>query len=81
MALKIWTVEIRVDFDDPSKNNIMLDDIRTKTKELLATARLLADKRKPDVAIQSDDMFEGREAIELFTAAERAEYGIEETQS
>jgi hypothetical protein len=80
MALKIWTVEIRVDFDDPKKNDIMLDDIRAHTKGMLTTARLLADKRKPDVAIQSDDMFEGREAIELFTQEERAEYGIEETQ-
>jgi hypothetical protein len=81
MALKIWTIEIRVDFEDPSRNDIMLDDIRTHTKELLATARLLADGRKPDIAIQSDDMFEGRDKIDMWSPEERAEYGIEEVQA
>lgn len=70
MALKCWTIDLKVDFDDKAKEEIMLKAARQAAKHLLTTAQLIADKRKPDIAIHSDDMFEGREKIELFEDGE-----------
>lgn len=63
MALKVWTIEIRVDFDSKEKQEIMLKDVMMHAKALISTANLIADKRKPDIAVHSDDMFAGREAV------------------
>lgn len=63
MALKVWTIEIRVDFDSKEKESIMLQDVLLHAKALISTANLLADKRKPDIAVHSDDMFVGREEV------------------
>ena len=76
MALKNWIIDLRVDFETKEQEDLMLHDVRCKAKELLVTARLLADKRKPDMMIQHDDVYEGRDAIELFTPEEKEEYGI-----
>jgi hypothetical protein len=71
MALKNWTIDLRVDFDSPEKNEIMIKAVRACAHELYTTAQLIADKRKPDIAIHSDDMFEGRGDIELFGKEEQ----------
>lgn len=76
MALKNWLIDLRVDFDTKEQEDLMLTAVRTAAKELLTTARLLADKRKPDISIQNDDMFEGRDQVEMFTPEEKEEYGI-----
>jgi hypothetical protein len=70
MTLKCWTVDVRVDFDDKAKEEIMLKAVRQAAKHLLTTAQLIADKRKPDIAVHSDDMFLGREEIELLEGDE-----------
>lgn len=75
MTLKVWTIEVRVDFDEKSKEALMLRDVMHKAKELITTAQLLADKRKPDIAVHSDDMFLGREQVELFDGEELSENG------
>jgi len=77
MTLKNWIIDLRVDFESKEQEELMLSAIRTSAKELLTTARLLADKRKPDIAIHNDDMYEGRDQIDLFTPEEKAEYGIQ----
>jgi hypothetical protein len=77
MTLKNWIVDLRVDFETKEQEELMLTAVRTCAKELLTTARLLADKRKPDIAIHNDDMYEGRDQIDLFTPEEKAEYGIQ----
>ncbi len=71
MALKCWTIDLRVDFDDKAKEEIMLKDVRAVAKQLLTTATLIADKRKPDIAIHSDDLFEGRDTINMFEIGEQ----------
>ena len=76
MTLKNWIIDLRVDFDSKEQEDLMLQNVRTAAKELLTTARLLADKRKPDIAIHHDDMFEGRDQVDMFTPEEKAEYGI-----
>lgn len=77
MTLKNWIIDLRVDFESKEQEDIMLNEVRTVAKQLLTTARLLADKRKPDIAIQHEDTFEGRDQIELFTPEEKEEYGIQ----
>ena len=77
MTQKNWIIDLRVDFDTKEQEDLMLSAIRTSAKELLTTARLLADKRKPDIAIHNDDMYEGRDQIDLFTPEEKAEYGLQ----
>ena len=76
MTLKNWIIDLRVDFNTKEQEDIMLTEVRTAAKQLLTQAQLIADKRKPDIAIHNDDMYEGREQIEMFTPEEKAEYGI-----
>jgi hypothetical protein len=70
MALKTWIIEVRADFDGKSKEALATKLVRSHAKALITSMQLIADKRKPDIAIQSDDMFEGRETIELFEDGE-----------
>jgi hypothetical protein len=77
MALKNWIIDLRCDFESKEQEEIMLNEVRVAAKTLLTTARLLADKRKPDIAIHNDDMYEGRDAVDLFTPEEKEEYGIQ----
>ena len=76
MTQKNWIIDLRIDFDTKEQEDLMLTAVRTSAKELLTTARLIADKRKPDIAIHHNDMFEGRDQIDMFTPEEKAEYGI-----
>ncbi len=66
MALKTFTIEIRVDFDDPKKNDTMKVQARKAAYLLLTNALLLQDsKRVPKVSLQSGDMFESDTEIML----------------
>ena len=78
MALKNWLIDLRVDFDGKEKEEIMLKAVRQAAKQLLTTAELIADKRKPDIAVHADDMFAGREEISMFEVGELEEYGVTE---
>ena len=77
MALKNWIIDLRVDFETKEQEDLMLTEVRMAAKQLLTTAKLLADKRKPDIAIHNDDMYEGRDQVEMFTPEEKEEYGIQ----
>jgi hypothetical protein len=77
MTQKNWIIDLRADFETKEQEEIMLNEVRTAAKLLLTQARLLADKRKPDIAIHNDDMYEGRDQIDLFTPEEKEEYGIQ----
>ena len=77
MTLKNWIIDLRVDFETKEQEDLMLNEVRVAAKTLLTTARLLADKRKPDIAIHNDDMYEGRDQVDLFTPEEKEEYGIQ----
>ena len=66
MALMTWTIEIRADFDDKSKQTLLLNDIKQHVKEINATALLLADRRQPQISFSTSDMFVGSEKIDLF---------------
>jgi hypothetical protein len=60
-----FTIEIRVDYADNAKNDTMKTAMQAAARHVYATAVLLADGVKPQVAIFSDDFFTGHEEIAL----------------
>lgn len=63
--IRQFTIELRVNYVDDEKNGTMRSAIAASARHMFATANLLADGVKPDIAIYSDDYFKGREEIEL----------------
>jgi hypothetical protein len=76
MTLRNWIIDLRVDYKTERQAELMLINVRAAAKELLISARMLADERAPDIAIQADDIFLGRNEVEMFTQEEKDEYGI-----
>lgn len=71
MAVQTFIIEVRVDFEDESKNDIMATMARASARELLTTAMMLKDKaREPQVVLQTGNMFETNK--ELLIAEEEA---------
>jgi len=60
-----YTIELRVDYADSGKNDTMRTALQAAARHVYATAVLLADAVKPQVAIFSDDFFAGHESIVL----------------
>jgi hypothetical protein len=60
-----FTVEIRVDYADQEKNEAMKKALQAAARHIYATAVLLADGIKPQIAIFADDFFSGHEEITL----------------
>ncbi|MCK1741366.1 hypothetical protein IVA80_10940 [Bradyrhizobium sp. 139] len=65
MALGEWKITLRVDFDDKKKPELMTRLAMQLAKELLGSATLIADKRKPQVAVEHGDMFAGNKEVEM----------------
>lgn len=65
MTLRTYKIELRVDFDDETKNPIIEAAMRMAGKHVLTSAMLLADKRAPTIALWGGDMFEGEKEINL----------------
>jgi hypothetical protein len=63
--IRQFTIELRVNYADNEKNATMRSAVAQAARHMFATAQLLADGVKPDIAIFSDDWFSGREEIEL----------------
>lgn len=65
MAQVQWTIEVRADFSDKEKNDVITRIVKSAAKHLHANCALLADGQRPQIAVFSDDFFIGREEIEL----------------
>lgn len=63
--MRQFTIELRVNYADNDKNDVMRSSCAAAARHMYATAGLLADGVKPDIAIYSDDWFSGRQDIEL----------------
>lgn len=63
--IRQFTIELRVNYADAEKNDVMRKAIAAGARHIMATASLLADGVKPDIAIFSDDWFAGKEEINL----------------
>lgn len=70
MAMKTYRIELKMDFNDSSNHEIMLGIAKQYARDLLASAMLLQDGRKPAVALMTDDSFVGPEQIDLMDQSE-----------
>lgn len=70
MTRKVYRIELKIDFDDDSRHEHMVNVMTQYARDTLASAMLLADNRKPMVALISDDSFVGTEEIELLAAGD-----------
>lgn len=63
---KTYTIDLKIDFDDPARHKAMLRVVRKNGRQLLTAAMLLMDNREPQIGIQTDDFFEGgtKEALQ-----------------
>ena len=63
--MRQFTMELRVDFADEAKKEVMSKAWRTAARHVFAQAALLSDGQKPQIALFSDDFYEGHEDIAL----------------
>ena len=67
-----FTIELRVDYADNEKNQSMRLACQQAAQHIFATANLLKDGQKPQIAVFSDDFYSGREEIELISSTIQA---------
>lgn len=61
-----FTMELRVDYADVEKNEVMQTALKAAARHVFATAVLLADNNvKPQISVYSDDFFSGHEEIKM----------------
>lgn len=60
-----FNIELRVDYEDSGKNDEMRKACAAAARHVYAMAQLLADGVKPQIAIYSDDYFQGNQEIGL----------------
>lgn len=65
MARKTYRIELKIDFNDDANHEIMLGIAKQYARDLLGSAMLLQDGRKPAVALMTDDSFHGVDEIDL----------------
>lgn len=65
MARKTYSIDVKVNFDDESRHEQAMALIRKAARTLKTQMNLLADGRTPQVAIRTEDLFEGVEDIPL----------------
>lgn len=75
--IRQFTIELRVNYADAEKNDTMRTACAAAARHMFATANLLADGTKPEIAIYSDDWFAGKEEISLLQDV--IAKGLEET--
>lgn len=63
--MRTYTVELRADFVDEDKHDILLAAVREAARTMLATALLLKDKREPQIALQTGDMFQTNKDLDV----------------
>lgn len=71
-----FTIELRVDYADADKNEVMRTALQVTARHMFATASLLADGVKPQIAMFSEDFFDGHAEIALIE--DTIQQGIDE---
>lgn len=57
MAIRTYTIELRVDFEDEEKYDAMTEVAREAARSMVTMAMLLKDKREPQIMLSAGDMF------------------------
>ena len=65
MTRKTYRIELKIDFDDDSRHDIIRGIVQQYARDVMSSAMLLADGRRPVVALGMDDAFVGPEEIAL----------------
>lgn len=68
--MKTYSIEIRVDFDDDEKYQIIENSARDLARQLYAMATLIKDRRNPQIAFQSGDMFVKNSELDIMQEQE-----------
>lgn len=66
-TMRTYTIELRCDFDSNDKYDAMLEAMRELARNTMATALMLKDKRDPQVAFKTSDMFSKDDNLEILT--------------
>ena len=74
MPIKNFTIELRVNHDDPSadKDELIRVAVCQAAQQLLTSAMLIQDRRKPQIAVQMGDDFAANEEIDIMMANAQA---------
>lgn len=70
MTQKTYRIELKLDLDNDTNHEVMLGIAKQYARDLLGSAMLLQDKRKPSVALMTDDSFTGYEDIDILEQSE-----------
>ncbi len=63
--MRTYTIELRVDYADKAKFEIIKTAAKMAAKHIYSTAVLIQDKGKPEIALSSGDFFSAEEEIML----------------
>lgn len=70
---KTYDIQLKIDFDDPSRHKIAMHFMRKAARTILTQANMIADGREPQIALTTDDFFEGGTIENLQELAELPE--------
>lgn len=70
MSRKTYRIELKMDFNDDTRHEALIMVAKQYARDLLASAMLLQDGRQPQVALITDDTFEGMEKISIIEESE-----------
>lgn len=62
-----FTIELRVDYEDKDKHDVMRKAVAAAARHVYATALLVKDQVTPQIAVFSDDFFQGHDDIKLMS--------------
>lgn len=65
MSLIEYKLTLRTDFNTPDKDKIIKAAVFEKARELLATASLIVDKRKSQIAVEIGDLFVASSEVDI----------------
>jgi hypothetical protein len=61
--MRKYVIELKTDFDDEEKYEVIKRMMVRAARELYTTAALMSSDRQPDIALHSKDFFHGNEDI------------------
>ena len=65
MPLRTFTIEIRADYSEEGKHEVLLTACRDAARTILTTAMMMQERRAPQVALMSSDFFAGNDDLKI----------------
>lgn len=70
MARKTYRIELKIDFNDDTRHESLMEVAKQYARDLLGSAMLLQDGRKPACVLMTDDTFVGMEEIDILSESD-----------